>query len=104
MKRFLITLLLRLVDVPRAPKPNEHTEEFLASAWLNEGFRSYLYARERALEKFLSRGVNGGAVDRENYLLGCGQLQELVNLVNTSKRCYEAKQKKVQDKNSARMV
>lgn len=103
MKKFLIRLLLRLIDVPKAPRPGEHTEEFLAGAWLNEGFRAYLYARERALEKYLSRGVNGFPVDRENYMLGVGQLQELTNLMNTAKRCYEAKQKRVVENKLAKI-
>jgi hypothetical protein len=91
MKKFFVRLLLWLTEVPKAKPPAATTEDFLAGAWLNEGFRSYLYARERALEKYLSRGVSNKPVDNKEYLMAYGQLQEVTNLTQTAKRCYEAK-------------
>ncbi len=107
MKRLLIEWLVYLTDVPNAPLPGEATENFLAEMWMNEGFRSYLHARERALEKYLSRGLGAGGVDEHkpvktaNYLLGFGQLQELSNLMRTAKNAYEAKHKRIADQKKA---
>lgn len=89
MKRRLISLLIRLTDVPKAPTPDAKTEEFLANAWDHQPFRSYLSGRERKLMEYLSRGGSGLPVNRDNYLLAYGQLQELTNLVNLAKACNE---------------
>jgi hypothetical protein len=92
MKRLLIQLLIRLTDIPKAPQPDTKTAEWLAASWIQEGFRAYLYGRERKLMEYLSRGEGGSPVNRDNYLLAFGQLQELTNFMSLAKSCYEHKQ------------
>jgi len=92
MTRFLITLLIRLTDIPSAPTPDKRTEDWLAESYMREGFRQYLSGRERKLQEYLSRGIGAKPVSRDDYLLGFGQLQELMNLTNLAKACYENKQ------------
>lgn len=97
MRRLLVKWLLRLTDIAPAPAPNEKTEAWLASAFSNEGFRTYITERERKMKNYLST-VGTEILSREKYLLGVGQLQELTNLVNYTKNAYEATMRRASKK------
>lgn len=94
MKLLLIKWLLRLTDIPNAPKPDVKTEDWLAHSYMNDGFGRYLHAREEKLRDYIVQQVNNEPRPTAQQMLAMGQLQELTNLMSLCESAFNAHQTK----------
>jgi len=106
MRKFLITILFRLLDraVSYQDINDKKINDWLARQHGDLGFREYFRKRDLTLLKTISLGVN-----REEYLILVGQRAELLNLLgkvdnakkmDDKKKAEQAREAELRKKNN----
>ena len=94
-KRYLIRLLLRLIDIDDKPlEDDKFLRQWLAANWQDKGFQEYIKRRDRLFLRELSGGVGMSARTHDDYVQIIGQRFELLRFADRCKKMFEEEKKK----------
>lgn len=101
MKPRLVSLLIRLLrrtlDLPEPTQ--QRMQEFLATAWMDPGFRQYVSYRDQKIMFELAGGIGMKEQPRDDYVRFTGQRVEILLLAQRAKEAHarreEEKKKKL---------
>lgn len=95
IREWAICQIIKLVDIPNAPPPDEKMDGILADLWLNVGFRQYMAQRNEKIKHYLSGGDGMKELSRDDYIRAIGQRIEHLIFANLARRSYNKRQEKL---------
>src|SRR3990167_431572 len=98
LKRILIDLLFRLVDVPTSQIDDEGVQLWLAQNWEHPASRRYLQNRIQTIKDALAGGLGMTELPRDGYVRQIGQRLEVLFFSHKCKTAFEKLSKERKEK------